>query len=190
MNIARATLPLGLLLALLPPAAAKPPVLPGYARMDDLESDLVANAQRMREEEEFAAKPFAERLILKFQEGATSYEHVKRLDGEDLAEEILEKWKEAQAEEVGKEVARILAMLPEALRARYDVNPIPKRERFKASKPLVDALTHKYTPIRQTAIDCLKAIYGQTRLYQPDLPLKKRIDIQKDWKKQIEKLSK
>jgi len=181
---------LALLLALLPPASAKPPVLPGYARMDDLESDLVSAAQRMREEEEFAAKPFAERLILKFQERATSYEHMKRLDGEDLVEEILEKWKEAQAEEVDKEVVRILAMLPEALKARYDVNPIPKRERFKASKPLVDALTHRYTPIRQAAIDCLKAIYGQTRLYQPDLPPKKRMDIQKDWKKQIDKLSK
>ncbi len=183
-------LPLLLLVAMPLAAEAKPPVVPGYARMDDLENDLASAAQRMREEEEFAAKPFAERLILRFQAGATSYEDVKRLDGEDLVEQILEKWKEAQAEEVDKEVIRILALLPEALKARYDVNPIPKRERFKASKLLVEALVHRYTPIRQAAIDCLKALYGQTRLYQPDLPLKRRMDIKKDWQKLIEKLAK
>ena len=65
---------------------------------------------------------------------------------------------------------------------------VNKKERYDASKVLVDALTSEYLHIRRTAIECLKKIYrNEGRFYRADAHKKDRADKQKKWRTFIRK---
>jgi hypothetical protein len=154
----RVALPLALLCAA---AAAKPPVVPDYARMGELESHFNDVFVELKAKEEFARKSLQEQLVIKLGDGVKSWGPIKNLTGEAVVKEIFEKWKAAQvAENPPQEVVDTLALLPKVLKKLYDRMPIPKEERFKATDPLVDALLSDYPHLRQAAIDCLWEIYN------------------------------
>ena len=180
-----------LVLALLIPVAlpavarAKPPVVSGYARMEDLRQRMVARRDMLVKQEEFEKKPRVEKLILNFMRGKPTPEG-RKLTGEIVVKEVI-KWEPLQRSAPTEESLAVLAQLDDAMRERFAlVVPIPKRERYAASKQLVKALTHQYFHIRKAAIESLKAIYGDARFYQPEMSPAKRKQKQKEWQKYIE----
>jgi len=179
------------LLGLAAPALARPPQSPPFMRMDDLGPRLADLYQQLRQAELFAQKTRQERMILRFQQGAAEFEH-KKLTDRAFVEEILVKWQAVQKPEERCEAdhLRILALLSGALRARYNVVPIPKSERYQASKVLVKGLKSKYDIIRKTAIQCLDAIYGRTLLYRHDASPGQRNERYRKWVKEIDRLRK
>ena len=166
---------------------AKPPYIQDFSRMEELTRKLNDVFTELREKEEFLSKPLQERIVIKFQQGAPSYEHLTKLTGEAVVKEIFKNWDAIEQDPPTEEVKRVLAMLPDVLKKQYNIVPIPKRERFNASKPLVAALTHDAFHVRQAAIDCLRAIYGESRLYQADLPAPLRSKRKKEWERFIKK---
>lgn len=171
------------------PALARPPETPPFMRMDELGPRLVDLAARLNKAELFEKKIRQERMILTFQEGAKRFEG-KKLTDKGFVEEILVKWQAVQKaeEQCAADALRILLLLPGALKARYNIVPIPKAERYQASKILVKALKSKHDIIRKTAIQCLDAIYGRTLLYKHDAPPAHRIERYRKWLKEIDKL--
>jgi hypothetical protein len=133
----------------------------------------------------------ARRMISLFREGVDKFEG-KSLTGARVVREVIENWDGWQRpeEETPEEAIRISKMLPHALRERYArVILIPKEDRYRASVPLVKALTHKNFHVREAAIECLKSIYGRTLLYRPHASPSARKQKQKKWKREIEKLA-
>ena len=172
------------------PAFARPPEVPEFARMADLKMRLVDRLQTLRAKEEFARKPRQERMVLSFQREIVEFDG-KKLTGELVARELFEKWAKLPKKEgdADAEVKRILALVPQAMKVRYaNVVPIPKNNRYQASKVLVAALLHKNFHVRKAAIDSLVAIYGRSLLYKPDASSGQRKARQKKWKREIEKL--
>ncbi|MHC4492244.1 MAG: hypothetical protein ACYTDU_11525, partial [Planctomycetota bacterium] len=55
-------------------AEAKPPESPQFARAKELLEKLEVRSERLKQEEEFQAKPREERLVLRFKEGAETFE--------------------------------------------------------------------------------------------------------------------
>jgi hypothetical protein len=178
--------------------AAKPPKAPEFKRHDTLHFDLAKAYQVLEAKEQFEAKPRIEKIILLFQDAKgneTKYfgegkEKVK-LVGDDVAKEILENWKEIQTPRVNvsEENIRILWLLIPAMQAHYAAGrEFDKKERYDASRVLVDALMSDYIHIRSVAIECLKKIYrNEGRFYRPEQSKKDRLDKQKGWKKFIRK---
>ncbi|MHC4225443.1 MAG: hypothetical protein ACYSUN_15745 [Planctomycetota bacterium] len=188
----RPVAPLLLLVALAAPAAGRPPEVPDFVRMDELDMKLLNLESRFRQEEEFAKKPRQEKMILLFMGGTPKFEG-KTLTGEWMVKEVLEKWDvwKLPAEQTPQEARDVLVKLPHALKERYaKVVPIPKTARHKASLPLVKALTHKNFYVREAAIESLKAIYGRTLLYKPDATPGARKAKQAKWRKEIDSLKK
>jgi len=178
------------LVLLVAPAIARPPVAPDFARMAELQIQLTDKLQTIRRKEEFARKPRVERMTLSFERGAAEFEG-KKLTGERVAEELFEKWSELPKKEgdASPEVKRVLSLVPQAMKVRYaNVVPIPKNNRYQASKVLVAALVHKNFHVRKAAIDALVAIYGRSLLYKPDASPNQRKARQKKWKREIDKL--
>ena len=177
-------------------AAARPPKAPAFARHDSLHFKLAEQFQKLEAKEQFEAKPRMEKIILLFQDAkgdepqyfGKDKEKIK-LVGDDVAKEVLEEWKAIQVprEKVSEEDIRILWLLIPAMQARYGRGgDIDKKERYDASKVLVDALTSDYLHIRSVAIECLKQIYrNEGRFYRADAPKKDRIDKQKKWRRFI-----
>lgn len=176
--------------------AARPPKARGFTREDNLHFRLAEKLQKLEAKEQFEAKPRIEKIIILFQNlkpNDSPYfgkdkDRIK-LVGDVVATEVIEKWKDVQVprEKVSEENLRILNLLIPAMQARYGRGlDVDKKERYDASKVLVDALTSDYLHIRTVAIDCLKVIYrNQGRFYQPNAPKKDRIDKQKRWRKFI-----
>lgn len=176
-----------LLLLLAAPAWARPPAQ-AFMRMDELEYELAGLHDRLRKQELFAGKLRRERMIIRFGEGAESFEG-KRLTDKGFVEEILVRWSEVQRNEAdcNTEHVRILGLLPAALERRYNVVPIPKKARYDASKVLVKMLRSKHDILRKTAIDCLKGIYGTSLMYRPDATVGQRNERYRKWLKEIDK---
>jgi hypothetical protein len=169
-------------------AFARPPTVPDFARMDELDSILLNLRHKYKEAEEFQRKPREERMILLFERSREDFEG-KTLTGEYVVKELFEKWKvwRAKDKDTPAEAIRILMLLPDALKVRYATGyPIPKLARYKASVPLVKALTHKNLHIRTAAIECLEAVYGRTLFYRPDASPGARKKKQSEWKREIE----
>ncbi|MHC4959520.1 MAG: hypothetical protein ACYTGN_14230 [Planctomycetota bacterium] len=171
------------------PAAARPPTVTTILRMDELEVKLADLHDQLKAEEEFKNKPREERMILRFEQGAKTFEG-KKLTGEMVCTAVLKDWKAVQKAlaELTPAEAEILALLPGALGKRYKAPPIPKKERFAASKVLVKLLTAKQDTIRKAAIDSLFAIYDKSLLYKHDLPPAARRERQSKWSNEIKKL--
>lgn len=177
-------------------AAAKPPTAPAFVRHDTLHFNLAEQFQKLEAKERFEAKPRIEKIILLFQDAkgdqpkyfGEGKDKIK-LVGDDVAKEVLEEWKEIQVPraKVSEENIRILWLLIPAMQARFARGgDIDKKERYDASRVLVDALMSDYIHIRSVAIECLKKIYrNEGRFYRPDQPRKDRLDKQKQWKKFI-----
>ena len=176
--------------------AAKPPKAPGFTREDSLHFRLAEQLQKLEAKEQFEAKPRIEKIIVLFQNlkptdpqfFGKDKDKIK-LVGDVVATEVLEKWKDIQVprEKVSEENLRILALMIPAMQARFGRGlDVDKKERYDASKVLVDALTSDYLHIRWAAIECLKVIYrNEGRFYRPEAPKKDRIDKQKKWRKFI-----
>ncbi len=173
------------------PALARPPATPPYMRMDDLGPKLADLNAKLRKAELFASKIRQERMILRFERGDEEFEN-KKFSDRSFVEEILVKWQAVQKpeEECEADHLRILALLPRALKARYDIFPVPKAERYQASKVLVKALKIKHFVIRRAAILCLDAIYRRTLMYRADAPSGQRNDRYRKWLKEIDRLRK
>lgn len=182
--------PLAVLVLLAAPLFARPPEIPDFDRLEEVEARLHSLRSQLREEEEFRAKPREEKMILLFQRGEEKFE-TKRLTGESLIDELFNKWPEARKDEdeFTPQTIAILGLLPGALRERYySVVPIPKLPRYKASRLLVKELGSKNVHLRRAAISCLEAIYGFTLMYDPEATPSRREAIRKKWQKEIDKL--
>ena len=173
-----------LVLLILPAALAKPPEVPGYARMEELRQRMVARKDQLAQQEAFEAKPRVEKLILNFQRGKPTPEG-RKLTGEMVVKELF-KWDPLMTTAPEDSALKVLEQLDDAMRERFArVVPIPKEERYQASEELVKALTHQYFHIRKAAIDALFAIYADRKFYQPEMTAAKRKAKQKEWKKYI-----
>lgn len=182
----RRLLPVALLLG--SAALARPPAAPHYARHDTLEVILRERQQDLQRREEFEAKPFVWRALIRFSQGHQTYERL-RLTGDKVIEEI-EKW-EALAQptaSLSEEAKGVLADLAPALGKRFPRGgDIDRLERYKASKLLVDWLTHDLYHFRATGIAGLEAMYQTRRMYQPDKQAADRKRLQRDWLNYIKK---
>lgn len=175
----RACLLAGLLTAVV---CAGPPK-PGCVGFEELHLRLENRYEKLRKQEEMAAKPREERMVLLLRAGRTTFEN-KKLTGEWVLTEIL-KWKVLQAEKIPAAARLVLDMLPEALETRYGHGHRTaslRAERYRVSKQLVSALMHRQVHIRKAAIECLDALYGTKRGYRADAPDRERKKIQREWR--------
>ena len=181
--MARATL---LLLFLSASVMAKPPS--GlFLRMHDLEQQLSKLHSDLIKAEEFTKKPRQERMILRFQARAKEFEG-KKFNDRAFAEEILIRWDAVQKIEAECDAndLRILRLMPDALRARYNEVPIPKAERYQASKVVLKLLKSKYLHLRKVGIDCLDAVYGHTLAYRADASPGMRSQRYQRWRRELD----
>ena len=171
---------------------ANPPGRPGFLRMDELEPKLSERLAKLQKAEAFRRKPRLERMIIRFEQGAESFEG-KKFSDQKFVDELLVRWADVQKpeEQCQADHVRILSLLPNALRTRYDVVPIPKKERYAASKVLVKGLRSKHDIIRRISIECLSALYGgRTLMYRHDAQPGMRNERARKWKAEIEALKK
>jgi hypothetical protein len=169
-------------------AAAKPPVVPGYARIGEAGRWLNEVYAELKAKEDFAGKCFEEQLVIKLREGAKSWGRVKPLTAEAVVKELLEEWGAAQQDKPPGDVVRILGLLAEVLDEKFGGVQAPKDERYKASLPLVAALTNEHLAVRQAAIDCLTKIYGSSRFFWPNLRPAERKSRQREWYSYIRRM--
>ncbi len=175
------------------PAAARPPKIANYARIDNLLAHYDRETERLREEEAFRAKPRIERMIIRYG-GQRTFEG-KKLTGDYVVKQVFDEWEAIQKASPTEADVKILMSLPDALKANYSgiravrVNKVNKKERKNASKPLVKALMNDHLYVRQAAINCLKAIYGTINLYRADATKRDRARAQKNWEALVNRKS-
>ncbi len=180
---------LALLLGLVAaPAAAGPPKITNYARIDNLLAHYDREIVRLQREVAFRAKPRIERMIIRY--GQQRMFEGKKLTGDYVVMQVFEEWGAIKTASPAKADVKILMLLPEALKANYAgirAVGLNRKERLNASKPLVKALTNDYLYIRQAAIDCLVAIYATNHLYRADANEKARKARKKYWESYIKR---
>ena len=157
---------------------AAPPDSPHFARADVLAARLAARLEQLRRKEEFDAKPLAERLVIRFDEGAETFDG-ETLTGSRVIEEVMK---------VGvTEGARLRVELVAAFKKRYGFivtkSKALKKRRRQAGRLLIDALMHKLPGFRRLAIDCLEAMYAERHGYEPDAPEAERRRKQREWRR-------
>ena len=183
----RLALLLGLVAA---PAAARPPKITNYARIDNLLAHYDRETARLQREVEFGAKPRIERMIIRY--GDQRMFEGRKLTGDYVVKQVFEEWDAIQKASPTEADVKILMKLPQALKANYSgirAVGVNRKERLNASKPLVKALAHDRLHMRQAAIDCLKAIYGTINLYRADANEKERKARKKSWESYIKRQS-
>ena len=164
------------------PAAAGPPKITNYARIDNLRAHYDREIARLQRDVAFRAKPRIERMIIRY--GEHRMLEGKKLTGDYVVMQVFEEWGAIKTASPAKADVKILMLLPEALKANYAgirAVGLNRKERLNASKPLVKALMNDHLYVRQAAIDCLKAIYGTNHLYRADASKRERSKAQKDW---------
>lgn len=170
-------------------AEAKPPESPRFARAKELLEKLQARSERLRQEEEFKAKPREEQLVLRFKEGAATFEG-EELTGAYVIREIME-WDRVRLKVVPDDVKSVLLLLPDAFKARYGFiytkDKALRKQKRCASARLVAVLTHGLRHVRRMAIECLEAMYGVRRGYQVDAPEAERRRKQKEWRRALQR---
>jgi hypothetical protein len=165
-------------------AAAKPPRVQHFRHSDELKAALEKLHATLKRREDFPKKPREERLVLLLKRGETRFEG-RPLTGQYVVQEILG-WDALDRGDPSSESMRILALLPDALKERYAaLDRTLKEHRYRASIPLVLALTADHRHFRVAATACLKALYGTRLGYRPDLPSKTRKKSQRIWMKFI-----
>jgi hypothetical protein len=166
---------------------AKPPESPGFARARELLEKLEVRSERLKQQEEFKAKPREERLVLRFKEGAATFQ------GEDLTGAFVIRaiigWNRAQLEVVPDDVKRVLLVLPQAFEARYGFiytkSKALRKEKHSAGARLVATLTHERRHLRKLAIECLEAMYGVRHGYEVDASPAERKRKQREWRRAL-----
>ncbi|MHC4955318.1 MAG: hypothetical protein ACYTGZ_15810 [Planctomycetota bacterium] len=166
-------------------ALAKPPQIEGFVRMDEFNRRLRTRFQELKEAEEFAQKPFPEKLLIRWNEGATSFESVRKLTGEVVLKEIFE-WDELIGEKPSEAADRVAKSLPDVLKTKYGeatrLSTAFRRDRYKTARVLVDQLVKPPLHVRELAIKCLQMTYnGNRRGYVETDSSKKRLRRQKEW---------
>ena len=168
-------------------ADAKPPESPKFARAKELLEKLEVRSERLKQEEEFKAKPRVERLVIKFKEGAATFLG-EELNGSFVIREVMT-WDRIRLEVVPDDVKGVLLLLPEAFKARYGFvytrSKTLRKQRRCAGARLVAALTHDLRHVRKLAIECLEAMYGARRGYDADAPAAERKRKQKEWRRSL-----
>jgi hypothetical protein len=168
-------------------AGAKPPESPKFARAKELLEKLEVRSERLRQEEEFKAKPRVERLVLKFKEGAATFQG-EELDGSFVIREVMT-WDRIRLKVVPDDVKGVLLLLPEAFKARYGFvytrSKTLRKQRRCAGTRLVAALTHDLRHVRKLAIECLEAMYGVRHGYKADASEAGRRRKQKEWRRSL-----
>ncbi|MHC4135190.1 MAG: hypothetical protein ACYS0K_09415 [Planctomycetota bacterium] len=168
-------------------AEAKPPESPQFARAKELLEKLEVRSERLKQEEEFKAKPREERLVLRFKEGAETFEG-EELTGAYVIRAIME-WDRVRLKVTPDDVKGVLLLLPEAFKARYGFiytkSKALRKQRRCASAHLVAALTHERRHVRKLAIECLDAMYGERHRYKVDAPEAERRRRQKEWRRAL-----
>lgn len=169
------------------PAEAKPPGSPQFARARELMERLEVRSERLKKEEEFKAKPRVERLVLRFKEGAPTFEG-EELTGVYVIREVVA-WDRMQSRVVPEDAEGVLLLLPEAFKERYGFfytkSKALRRQRRCASLRLVAALTHDLRHVRKLAIECLAAMYGVRHGYKVDAPEAERKRRQREWRRAL-----
>ncbi|MHC4550379.1 MAG: hypothetical protein ACYTEZ_16545 [Planctomycetota bacterium] len=169
------------------PAAAEPPQSTQFVRAKALLAKLAVRSAELKRKEEFQAKPREEKLVLRFKEGAEAFEG-ERLDGVYVIREIL-RWDPVRRRIVPDKVKRALSLLPEAFRTRYGFvytrcKALRKQKRH-AGELLVASLTDERRHVRELAIGCLQAMYGDLRPYRVDGDRNELKRRQKDWRRAL-----
>ena len=170
------------LIALLAPVAgflapavwAKPPASEGFVRF-----------VMLKKAEEFKKKPFPEKLLIRWSEGESSFESVRKLNGEAVVKAIFE-WDDLTGEARTEAGERVAELLPEVLKEKYGeatrLNTAFRRDRYKVGRELVDQLVKPPLHVRELAIECLKMTYnGGRRGYVAEDAKPRRIKRQKEW---------
>lgn len=167
-----------LLLALA--AAAQPPVVTDFVRMRKFKDNIASRIMQLKAEEDFASKPFEEKMLLAFEKGDN-----KKFTGKLVVMTCFVNWADVQQAEPTEAGKRVLAKLPEALYKRYgEAIDIPK-DRKEMSKFLLDALDSDFLHIRAAALESLKKVYRtqSDMMYVPDMTKKERVDSIRAWRK-------
>jgi len=176
-----------LLGALAADAWAQPPVSAHYARKDELLARLTARAAELTRQEEFAARPRVERMVVLFGRGETRFDG-EAMTGESVVREVLEA-EEVQVDGPSEDARRVFAALSDALHERYGFiyasSKDQSQQRYRASRLLVDALTSPYPEVRRGAIACLERLYDRTLEYDPDASESSRRARQRAWKQEL-----
>jgi len=176
-----------LLLCLANRAEAKPPGSPQFARAKELLERLEVRSERLKQKEEFKAKPREERLVLGFKEGAETFEG-EELTGAFVIREIME-WDRVRLEVTPDDVKSVLLLLPAAFKARYGFiytkSKALRKQRRCASARLIAVLTHERRHVRKLAIECLDAMYGERHRYRIDAPEAERRRSQREWRREL-----
>jgi len=185
---------LALLLVFAPVAAAKPPASSGFVRLQQLNTELAKRYQELKKAEEFEKKPLPEKLLIKWDEGETSFGSVKKLTGEVVVKAIFE-WAELTGPNPSEAATRVAKMLPQALKTHYGeairITTAFKRDRYQVGKELVDQLVKPPLHVRELAIECLQMTYNQGRkAYVAEDSKARRIKKQKEWKDYVRRRAK
>ena len=165
---------------------AAPPQHGGCVRMDELRSELEARYERARAREEFEAKPLPERLVLLLKKGARTYAG-EAVTGPRVVKAVLQ-WDALGKSPRPSPAARVVADLPDALKARYlkaGADRALHRERYDTGRMLADALTSDAPWVREVAADALNAVFGRTLGYDPAGPETDRKRKQREWTREL-----
>ncbi|MCK6461930.1 MAG: hypothetical protein L6Q95_18775 [Planctomycetes bacterium] len=169
-----------LLLAL--PAAALPPLSPGFARLKELRRQIDVRAAELREQEAFDRKPREERMLLTFRKEG-EFEG-KALSARQVVEACL-RWDEVDRPEPTEAGRRVLELLPFVLEERRGGKDA--KERRQASIPLLKALESDAQPVREAAIAAIRRLYNPPRVdrYDPAHSAKDRAAAVRAWKRTV-----
>jgi hypothetical protein len=172
-------------------ADAKPPTVEGFVRLAKLRKQLAEKLTELRVAETFASKPFPEQLLMKWDEGATSFGKMKKITAEKVLDQIFD-WDELIGSEPTEAANRVIALLPIVMGRKYGqvvrMNRSFKSERYKATKGLVDELVKPPVHVRKLAILSLQAVYSTRRQYVETDPKSTRLKRQKAWEAYIKKI--
>jgi len=176
-------------------AWARPPESRAYLRMDELRTDLATRYEALKRQEEFERKPLEEKLAILLDRAdpkarPSKFERVEIAPGE-VTERIM-KWDQLRTDNPSDAAKSTMATLHEALKKRYadpaivDYN---RKERYDASRPLVEGLVADQLWLRTACFDILRTIYRNPNglFYQPTMDARARKDKRSEWQKYITK---
>jgi len=170
-------------------AAAQPPESKDFRRMNDLKDRIASRSAQLKAQADFDAKPREEKILILFDRGEKKFDKAT-LTGKFVVETALLKWEEVQQAAPSPAARRVLKDLPDVLARRYTAAvEIDKRDRYDASKELVDALDSDFVHVRAAAIDALRKIYRSPNGfgYREDMDKRERRNIIRLWERHIDK---
>lgn len=164
----------GILLLAAPSAFARPPQFAKFLNLQELAEEIDRKRILKKEQEELAARPEEEQMLVALGRGEKSFKEQK-LTPDGAVKQILG-WKNLLSKTPSEEVVRIAGRLPEALKEIYSQarTDWKKSDRKKTSLALVRGLDSSFYAVRKVSIDALKAIYDTPLFYSPDETATKR----------------